>query len=235
MVLRSSYRAISTLPTELSLQPQIQRLQVNFILFKTSFSHWKQKWINFYFSKWSIHCESSTVVTAQTVCPVWSNVVTIKGPSPCPWGALLRKAAAGRAEEVTRWHVIITIVKQTSVLTEEWAAGPVHRGWGPRREEQPQPRGILWLAQALEPSLCQANPGEFWMSQNDFCDCWVENRFLMGQEGCRPARKAWESYGALGTWGSGLCGSWRQRKGVWLYCVGEVEPAGFAKGLLGIL
>lgn len=97
MVLRSSCRATSTLPTELSLQPQIQRLQVNFILFKTSFSHWKQKWIYFYFSKWSIHCQSSTVVTAQTVCPVWSNVVTIKGLSPCPWGALLRKAAGGES------------------------------------------------------------------------------------------------------------------------------------------
>lgn len=43
----------------------------------------------------------------------------------------------------------------------------------------------------------RANHGEFWMAQNDFCDCWVENRFLLGREGRRPARKPWENYGTL--------------------------------------
>lgn len=68
-MLRSSCHATSILPTELSLQPQIQRLHVNFILFQTSFSHWKQKWIYFCFytlflrvkhSLPVVHCGHST-------------------------------------------------------------------------------------------------------------------------------------------------------------------------------
>lgn len=49
IVLRSSCHATSILPTEWSLQPQIQRLLVNFILLQTSFSHWEQKRIYFGF------------------------------------------------------------------------------------------------------------------------------------------------------------------------------------------